>query len=177
MDNFYVYDVIVWPHTGRRCCAKLHSLLLVSFVYPVESYDQLLLCLSMIGLNRSYDLINMPCSFQLNCLHQMVLFLKKQDYSLIEVSDFCSIGSQCPISHKIGNARGVQNLKIRGASVSWYSGLVLSYNFLHFSSFVMGFALSNNFWYIAFLIHSVLTDVSCLCALQISAVLGENLFG
>ena len=40
---------------------------------------------------------------------------RKQGYSLIKVFDFCSIGSQCPIFHKIGSASGVQNLKIRGA--------------------------------------------------------------
>ena len=31
----------------------------------------------MIGLKRSHDLINLPCSFQLNCLYQVVLFLLK----------------------------------------------------------------------------------------------------
>ena len=62
----------------------------------------------MIGLNRSYDLIYLPRSFQLNCLHQVVLFKKKQDFSLIEVFDFYSIESQCHIFHKIGNARGVK---------------------------------------------------------------------
>ena len=30
-----LYDLI----TGRKCCAKLHSFLLVSVVYPAESHD------------------------------------------------------------------------------------------------------------------------------------------
>ena len=40
---------------------------------------------------------------------------------------------------------------------------------------MMDFALSNNFWYVAFQVHSVLTDVSCLSALHTPAVLGQNL--
>ena len=71
--------------------------------------------MTLIGLNKSHDLSNLPCSFQLYCLHQVVLFIKKQDYSLIKVCEIYSIGSKCPIFHKIGNARGVKNLKIRGA--------------------------------------------------------------
>ena len=71
----------------------------------------------MIVLIRSHNINNLPCCFQLNCLHQVVLFKKKEDYSLIKVFDFYSIGSQWPIFHKIGNTRGVQKLKIRGARI------------------------------------------------------------
>ena len=39
VENFYVYDAILWSHPGRRQHVKMHSLLLVSFVYPGESYD------------------------------------------------------------------------------------------------------------------------------------------
>ena len=45
----------------------------------------------------------------------MVLFSQKQEYSLILVSDFCSIGYEGPIFHKNGSARGVNYLKIRSA--------------------------------------------------------------
>ena len=34
IDDFYGYDIIVWPHSGRKCGAKLHSFLLVSFCLP-----------------------------------------------------------------------------------------------------------------------------------------------
>ena len=40
---------------------------------------------------------------------------------------------------------------------------------------IIDFSLSNNFWYIAFKVHSVLTDVYCLSNTHTSAVLGENL--
>ena len=46
IDNLYEYNVIVRPHSGRKCCAKLHSSLLVSFFYPGESHDWLLFCLT-----------------------------------------------------------------------------------------------------------------------------------
>ena len=45
----------------------------------------------------------------------MVLFSQKQEYSLILVYDFCSIGYKGPISHKNGSAREVNYPKIRGA--------------------------------------------------------------
>ena len=106
IENYYVYDVILWPHLGRRWCAKLHSFLLVSFIYPSGSCDQCLLRLTLIGSIRSHDLNNLPCSFQLNCLHRVVLFIKKQEDSLIRVFEINFIGSQCPIFHKICNSRG-----------------------------------------------------------------------
>ena len=34
IDNFYGYDVIVWPHWRRKCCTKVHSFPLVSFCLP-----------------------------------------------------------------------------------------------------------------------------------------------
>ena len=40
---------------------------------------------------------------------------------------------------------------------------------------MIAFALLNIFWYVAFQVHSVLTDVSFLSDLHVSAVLGENL--
>ena len=67
IDNFYVYDVIEWPHTGRKCGAKLCSFLLVSVCFPIESHDFLLFCLSLIGPNWSHDLNNLP----LQCLTQL----------------------------------------------------------------------------------------------------------
>ena len=38
------------------------------------------------------------------------------------------------------------------------------------------FALLNSFWYAAFLVHSVLTDIFCLSDSEMPAVLGGNLF-
>ena len=46
---------------------------------------------------------------------------------------------------------------------------------MYVSAFMMNFALLNNFWYVAFQVHPVLTDVSCHSASHMSAVLGENL--
>ena len=71
--------------------------------------------MTLIGLNSSHDLSNLPCSFQLNCLHQVVLFIKKQDYPLIKVFEIYCRGSKCPIFHKIGNARGGKKPQIRSA--------------------------------------------------------------
>ena len=70
---------------------------------------------------------NCHCSFQLNCLHQVVLIYWKQENSFIIAFDFCSIGSKCPIFHKIGNARGVDNPKIMvlGEYCSWKTPLRL----------------------------------------------------
>ena len=61
------------------------------------------------------------------------------------------------------------------ASVPSQSSLVSSYNFIHVSSFMTDIALFNSFWYIAFQVHSGLTDISFLSDSQMSAVLGENL--
>ena len=46
------------------------------------------------------------------CLHQVVLFIRKQDYSLVKVFEIYSIGSKCPISHKISNARGIKTSQL-----------------------------------------------------------------
>ena len=49
------------------------------------------------------------------------IIFKKKDYALIEVFEFCSIGSQCPIFDKIGNARGYKTSKlgVLGEYHSW----------------------------------------------------------
>ena len=53
------------------------------------------------------------------------------------------------------------------AAIHWHSS--------HISSFVIDFALLNIFWYVVFLVHSVLADVNFLSDSQMSAVLGDNL--
>ena len=55
----------------------------------------------------------------------MVLFCENQEYSLIFVHDFCSMGYEGPIFYKIGSARGVNYLKIRGVGEyhSWKTPL------------------------------------------------------
>ena len=45
---------------------------------------------------------------------------------------------------------------------------------MHASSFIIDFALSNNFYYVAFQVHPVLTDFNHLSASHTSAELGEN---
>ena len=47
-------------------------------IYLCGSHDQCLFLLTLIGPFWSYDQNNLPCSFQLNCLHQVVLFVKKK---------------------------------------------------------------------------------------------------
>ena len=106
IENYYEYDVKVWPHLGTRWCGKLHSFLLVSFIYPSGSHDQCLFWLILIGLNRLHVLNNLACHFQLNCLHQVVLFIKKQEDSLIRVFEINFVVSLCRIFHKNDNARG-----------------------------------------------------------------------
>ena len=113
------HDLIQGEGDVQNCTASYW----VSFVCPIESHDQYLLCLTLIGPNRSYDLINLPWSFQLKCPHQAVLFFesKKQEYSLIKVFNIYSEGSECPIFHKIGNARGSKTSKlgVLGEYHSW----------------------------------------------------------
>ena len=45
---------------------------------------------------------------------------------------------------------------------------------MHISAFMMDFTVSHNFWYVAFQVHSVLTDVSCLSASHTSALLNKR---
>ena len=105
MCHLVVRDYIRWQHLSL-------------FMYTVQLYKEDWGILHMLGcqaiaLPSTEQIVNLPCSFQLNCLHQVVLFIKKQECSLIKVLEICSIGSGCPICHKIGNARGVKNLKTR----------------------------------------------------------------
>ena len=41
----------------------------------------------------------------------------------MNVFNYYLIGSLCPIFHKIGSARGVDNLKIRGAGVAFMENI------------------------------------------------------
>ena len=69
------YDLIKGEGSVSNCTASYWSVLftLVSHMTIVYSKD-------LIGLIRSYDLIHLPCSFQLHCLHQVVLFLQTRLY-------------------------------------------------------------------------------------------------
>ena len=115
IDEFYVYDVMLWPHQGRRSCAELYCFLLVSFHFPSESHDHCLFWLTDWSA-WSHDQNNLPCSFQLDCLHQVILFIKKkQGYSLIRVFDTIIVESKCPYLIKNGNASGVNYSTFWGA--------------------------------------------------------------
>ena len=63
MDNFYGYDVIVWPQTGRKYCTKLHRFLLVSWCLPWWVTWLAVICLTLIGQYMSHDLIKLPLQF------------------------------------------------------------------------------------------------------------------
>ena len=66
------HDLIQGESSVYNCTASNRSVLFI----PIESHDH---CLNdLIGLIRSHDLIHLPCSFQLHCLHQVVLFKKKR---------------------------------------------------------------------------------------------------
>ena len=61
------------------------------------------------------------------------------------------------------------------ASVSMYGGFISSKNFIHASSLMITFVLLNIFWYVAFQVLSVLTDMSFLSGSHLPAVLRGNL--
>ena len=54
-----LYDLVQGESVVQNCTASYWSV----FVYPVESHDWLLFCLTLIGPNRSHDLINLPLQF------------------------------------------------------------------------------------------------------------------
>ena len=64
---------------------------------------------------------------------------------------------------------------IPDASVSSYRSLVPSYNFMHTSSFISDFTSRYRVWYNAFLVHTVLIDISFQSGSHVLVVLGENL--
>ena len=54
-----LYDPIHGESVVQNCTASYSSV----FVYPVESHDWLLFCLTLIGPKSSNDLINLPLQF------------------------------------------------------------------------------------------------------------------
>ena len=84
IDYFYGYDVVVWPHLGRKC-AKLHCFLLVSCVYPGESHDWLLFCLTLIG-QLGHMLFKLPLQFSTKLSSSGgIIFLKTRVFFDISV--------------------------------------------------------------------------------------------
>ena len=61
--------------------------------------------------NRSHDLILLPSSFQLNCLHQVGNFVTNKSILVLKLIIFQSIGYLYIIIPKIGNARGQYDLQ------------------------------------------------------------------
>ena len=63
IDNFYGYgvidDLIQGESVVQNCTASYWSV----FIYPGESHDWLLFCLTLIGQSRSHDLIKLPLQF------------------------------------------------------------------------------------------------------------------
>ena len=51
-----LYDLIQGENTVLNCTASYWSV----YVYPGESHDWLLFCLTLIGQSRSHDLIKLP---------------------------------------------------------------------------------------------------------------------
>ena len=63
---FYRKFLWVWcsPYSGRKCCAKLHSFLLISFCLPWwVTWQVVLFWLTLICQFRSHDLIKLPLQF------------------------------------------------------------------------------------------------------------------
>ena len=77
--SFYRWALYVWCHimtsSSEKIMCKIASVLLVSFYFPSGSHEHCLFSLTLIGQDWSHDQNNLPCSFQLNCLHQVVLFI------------------------------------------------------------------------------------------------------
>ena len=116
MSVMSLYNLIQGESIVPNCTASYWSV----FVYPGESHDRLLFGLTLIGQFRSYDLIKMSLQFSTELSSSGINYLK-QDYSLILVYDFCSIGYGGPIFHKIGNAKAVDYPIIRGVR-GYHSG-------------------------------------------------------
>ena len=53
----------LWCHSGRKKCAKLHHFLFVSFIYPNESHDFVIVLIDCDWSRRSHDLIQKPLQF------------------------------------------------------------------------------------------------------------------
>ena len=53
----------LWHHSGRKKCAKLHHFLLVSFIYPNESHDFVIVLIDCDWSRRSHDQIQKPLQF------------------------------------------------------------------------------------------------------------------
>ena len=95
MGMMSLYDLILGESVVLNCTASYWSV-----VFTLVSHmTGLLFCLTLIGQLGHMTYSNCHCSFQLNCLHQVVLFSYKQEYSLILLHDFCSIGYKGPILH------------------------------------------------------------------------------
>ena len=63
------YDLIQGEGSVSNCRASYWSVL-----FTLVSHMAMFILNDLIGLIRSYDLIPLPCSFQLHCLHRVVLF-------------------------------------------------------------------------------------------------------
>ena len=59
MGMMSLYDLIQGESVVQNCRASYWSV----FVYPGESHDWLLFCLTLIGQSRSHDLIKWPLQF------------------------------------------------------------------------------------------------------------------
>ena len=59
MGVMSLYDLINVESVVQNCTASYWSV----FVYPDESHDWLLFCLTLIGQSRSHDLIKLPLEF------------------------------------------------------------------------------------------------------------------
>ena len=135
IDEFYGYDVMLWPHRGRSSYAKLTGFWLVCLCSLVGHMINVLFWLTLIGQIWSYDQNNLPCSFQLNCHHQVVLFVKKkkkQEYSLLKLFENVFWGSKCIVLMKMAMQGGelgsewvlllppYNNVEMRTQSYMWW---------------------------------------------------------
>ena len=65
-----LYDLIQGESVVKNCTASYWSV----SVYPGEPHEWLLFCLILIVNLGHMTYLNCHCSFQLNCLYQVVLF-------------------------------------------------------------------------------------------------------
>ena len=99
----------------EKVLCKIAHLSLVSFIYPGKSHDWLLFYLTLICQSRSHDFFKWPLQFSTGLSSSgSINYLKTRLFFGISVQ-FFFYRIWNPIFHKIGNARGMDYTKIRGA--------------------------------------------------------------
>ena len=97
-----IYDLIKAGAHVQNCMASDWSV----YIYLVG--HMITVCFDWLWLVKKGHMTKTNChgSFQLNCLHQVVFYVKKCDYSCWKLFEKLFQGSKCPITIENGSARG-----------------------------------------------------------------------